>query len=113
MFASRLFPSIIPLLITLTLLATEFATQVIGAYRLVTDGICADSGFQNIYDSVKCKAAAVSLGKSIVWGPHGGYPDVVNGCSVRDNPNFQLFLNPPDTCTSFFLRMYRITTLLL
>jgi len=30
MFASRLFPSIIPLLITLTLLATEFATQVIG-----------------------------------------------------------------------------------
>ena len=67
-------------------------------YRLVTYGTCTDSGFQNIYDSGKCVAAAERLRKNISWGPHGGYSDVVDGCSVRDNT--QLFLNPPGKCTS-------------
>jgi len=64
MFASRLFPSIIPLLITLTLLATEFATQVIGEEHVVEcDGGIGDTAlFTTILNSLL-------PGDSLLLGP--------------------------------------------
>merc|ERR1719491_712087 len=75
-------------------------TQGIGTdiYALVTSGTYADRGYENIYYSERCKAAAENLGFTITWGPYGGYVEVVNGCYVRTGN--QLFLNPPSTCTT-------------
>jgi len=65
MFVSRLFPSRISLFITLTLLATEFATQVIGEEYVVE---CLDGG---IGDTTLFTAIIKSLlpGDSLLLGP--------------------------------------------
>merc|ERR1712217_434768 len=34
-------------------------------------------------DADECKNAASAAGYTVVWGPQGGYSDVVHGCSVR------------------------------
>lgn len=65
-------------------------------YRKVSSGTCASNGYSAIFDKVECKQVAKKFGFKITWGPHGGYPDVVNGCSVRSD--YQLFLNPKDKC---------------
>jgi len=71
MFASRLFPSIIPLLITLTLLATEFATQVIGKEenRIGKEHVVECDG--GIGDTTLFTATIKSLlpGDSLLLGP--------------------------------------------
>jgi len=84
MFASRLFPSIIPLLITLTLLATEFATQVIGAEYVVQ---CRDGGNG---DTTIFTAIIKSLlpGDSLLLGP----------CNYQFEDDYIIgYLNAPDS----------------
>lgn len=71
-----------------------------GDYIRVSSGSCEDSGYERIYDQSTCIEAAASFGYTITWGPHGGYSEVVNGCSVRYSS--QLFLNPPDKCDPTF-----------
>jgi len=70
-------------------------------YKIVESGNCVDHGYQPIYDNDKCVEAASSLGKTITWGPHGGYREVIDGCSLRRS---QLFLNPESKCEPDFNR---------
>jgi len=71
---------------------TITTTKQLGSFATVTSGTCDSNGFLPIYDSLTCSSAAQALGFSISWGPHGGYPDVVGGCSVRRS--FMLFIQP-------------------
>ena len=65
-------------------------------FKVVSSGTCAEAGFDNIYDPDTCTDTVRSFGKFIEWGPNGGYPDVVDGCSLRSDT--QVFLNAEGTC---------------
>ena len=74
------------------------ATSV-SQYKVVTSGTCESNGFKRIMDKDMCKDAAADAGFAVNWGPHGGYDDLVDGCSYRSNKS--LFLNNKvGTCTS-------------
>ena len=62
----------------------------------VTSGTCESHGYAKITDAEECKSASASAKYAITWGPHGGYADVADGCTVRSGN--QLFLNPTGTC---------------
>jgi len=65
--------------------------------KLVSEGTCESNGMLPIYDRDACIEAANSLEYQIEWGPHGGYEDVVDGCSIRFDSH--LFLNSQEgTC---------------
>ena len=66
------------------------------SYVAVTSGTCQSAGHSLLTTDVDCIAAALALGYKQDWGPHGGWADVVDGCSVRFGSN--LFLNPQGTC---------------
>lgn len=60
---------------------------------------CETFGYESIYTKQECIDAATSLRRTIIWGPHGGYQDVVDGCSARGTySQTQLFLNPKGVC---------------
>ena len=61
-------------------------------FQKITEGTCESSGLAPIDDDALCTKAAAALGHAITWGPHGGYPDVPRGCTVRAQT--QLFRNP-------------------
>jgi hypothetical protein len=66
-------------------------------YKLVSEGTCEYNEMLPIYDRDACMEAANSLEYKIEWGPHGGYEDVVDGCSIRFGAH--LFLNSQEgTC---------------
>jgi hypothetical protein len=65
--------------------------------KLVTTGTCASNGYTRITDGDMCKAAAKAAGFTVTWGPHGGWGEVVDGCTMRSSSD--LFLNPPGTCS--------------
>jgi hypothetical protein len=65
----------------------------VSSFVKVDQGTCQSNGLDPIYDKNGCSAAALALGYRITWGPHGGYPDVVSGCSVRKG---MLFLEGDD-----------------
>jgi len=68
-------------------------------YAEVSTGRCADHGFEDILDKSKCLEAAEMLGHNVVWGPHGGYMDVIDGCSTRGpTSQTQLFFNFQGVC---------------
>ena len=64
------------------------STARILKYREVTSGTCESNNFSPIYDDEKCSEAAKYFDYKFTWGPHGGFEDVVDGCSIR----FDLFL---------------------
>ena len=69
------------------------------AYVEVFSDRCETFGYESIYTKQECIDAATSIGRTIVWGPHGGYQDVVDGCSARSSySQTQLFLNPKGVC---------------
>lgn len=60
---------------------------------------CEAHGFSTITNEDDCIEAATSLGRTITWGPHGGYEDVVDGCSARfSKSNTHLFFNSDGVC---------------
>merc|ERR1712154_618581 len=66
-------------------------------YIEVTSESCETFGYFTITDSQDCIDAAIFLGRTITWGPYGGWNDVVTGCSARfgiDNTN--LFFQEPN-----------------
>jgi len=65
-------------------------------YFEMASGSCSSAGGETITEKSECSAAAKELGFGITWGPNGGYPDVVNGCSVRGGN--MLFLNSITDC---------------
>jgi len=65
-------------------------------YFEMATGSCSSAGGETITEKSECSAAAKELGFGITWGPNGGYPDVVNGCSVRGGN--MLFLNSITDC---------------
>jgi len=71
---------------------SSLLTTVQAEYVKINSGTCTSSGHLPIGDSETCAAAASALGFSITWGPHGGYPDVIEGCSVRGGS--MLFIQP-------------------
>jgi hypothetical protein len=62
----------------------------------VTSGTCESHGYNKITDAEECNFASASAMNAITWGPHGGYSDVADGCTVRSGQS--LFLNPTGTC---------------
>lgn len=66
-------------------------------FRKITEGTCESAGLAPIDDDDLCTKAAAALGHTITWGPHGGYPDVPRGCTVRAQT--QLFRNPAASST--------------
>eukprot|EP00316_Scyphosphaera_apsteinii_P016217 CAMPEP_0119343292 /NCGR_PEP_ID=MMETSP1333-20130426/106367_1 /TAXON_ID=418940 /ORGANISM="Scyphosphaera apsteinii, Strain RCC1455" /LENGTH=385 /DNA_ID=CAMNT_0007355673 /DNA_START=249 /DNA_END=1407 /DNA_ORIENTATION=- len=66
------------------------------SYSFVTSGSCESKNLATITSKEMCSEGAAYLGLKISWGPHGGYDDVVDGCSVRFK--MHLFLNPQGTC---------------
>lgn len=70
----------------------------VSSFAKVVQGTCQSNGLDPIYDKSGCSAAAKSLGIKVTWGPHGGYPDVVSGCSIRGSGtvNSMLFLERDD-----------------
>jgi hypothetical protein len=68
-------------------------------YIEVTSDNCESFDYETLTSSDECKSAAISLGRTVTWGPHGGYTDVVTGCSARfSTHNTNLFFNQPDIC---------------
>jgi len=65
-------------------------------YVVVTSGTCQSAGYKPLKTATECRAAALALGYKDDWGPHGGYDDVVDGCSVRFGTD--LFQNPVGQC---------------
>ncbi len=60
---------------------------------------CEHHGLTTITNVNECKKAAVAVGRRTVWGPHGGYEDVIDGCSARfDKASTNLFFNEVGTC---------------
>ncbi|CAE8644000.1 unnamed protein product [Polarella glacialis] len=85
--------------ITMTSSAATTTTTTVTTgtvFVTLTRSTCADEGFWPILDASACLSAATSLGFNISWGPHGGYPDIVDGCSVRWES--QLFHNIAGDC---------------
>ena len=76
-------------------IAQPVSTKSAG-YVSVTSGTCQRHGHQPLKTKEECREAALALGFKDDWGPHGGYADVVDGCSVRFTTD--LFLNPAGTC---------------
>eukprot|EP00594_Rhizosolenia_setigera_P017194 CAMPEP_0178962512 /NCGR_PEP_ID=MMETSP0789-20121207/14409_1 /TAXON_ID=3005 /ORGANISM="Rhizosolenia setigera, Strain CCMP 1694" /LENGTH=345 /DNA_ID=CAMNT_0020646677 /DNA_START=60 /DNA_END=1097 /DNA_ORIENTATION=+ len=69
------------------------------SYKQVSEGTCESNEMLSIYDRDACIEAANSLEYQIEWGPHGGYEDVVDGCSIRFGAH--LFLNSQEgTCNT-------------
>ena len=64
-------------------------------YVAIPSGTCESAGHTPLGTKSEC-IAALDLGYQQSWGPHGGYSDVVDGCSVRFGDN--LFLNQPGIC---------------
>jgi hypothetical protein len=71
-------------------------------YFEVDSGSCESHGFETLTDAEECTSAAAILGKTIDWGPYGGYRDVVTGCSLRGGSG--LFFNPEGTCDPTAMR---------
>merc|ERR1712183_982882 len=65
-------------------------------YVEVYEDECETAGYVTLTSADECLEAAEYLGKTITWGPHGGYTDVVTGCSIRFNSD--LFFNNPGVC---------------
>ena len=60
---------------------------------------CETFGYETIYSSGECANAAAAVGRTVTWGPHGGYEDVVDGCSARFSySNTHLFFNSEGVC---------------
>jgi hypothetical protein len=66
------------------------------AYIEVDSESCEFHGFKTVTDTEECTTAASKLGKTITWGPYGGYSNVVTGCSIRWD--IHLFFNPEGIC---------------
>jgi hypothetical protein len=65
----------------------------------VTSGTCESHGHKTLTSRDDCSKAAAQLGRTVTWGPHGGYQDVVTGCSARfSTSSTHLFFNNPDVC---------------
>ena len=68
-------------------------------YMEVSSESCEYNGLNTITDVNECKEAASVVGRTIVWGPYGGYEDVVDGCSARaSKSSTQLFFNEIGRC---------------
>ena len=85
------------ILLTFLLVIYPCSSASISEVKVVTTGTCESNGYTRIVDEDMCKAAATAAGFGVTWGPHGGYADVVDGCTMRRSS--QLFLNPPGTCS--------------
>jgi hypothetical protein len=68
-------------------------------YVEVKSESCETFGYATITDKQDCIDAAIFVGRTITWGPHGGYNDVVTGCSARFSiTNTNLFFQQPGIC---------------
>ncbi len=69
-------------------------------YVEISDNSCEYYGHKSITSSEECTAAAIDMGLTILWGPYGGYRDVVTGCSTRFTISKQslLHFNEPGVC---------------
>ena len=69
------------------------------SYTEVTSESCEAHGYETVASSNECEEAAAQQGRIVTWGPHGGYIDVVTGCSARIiRSNTHLFFNNPGVC---------------
>jgi len=76
-----------------------FVPLKIAAIKEVSTKTCEYHGLVTIEDKEECRQAAVSMGRTISWGPHGGYKDVVDGCSARSSvSSSHMFVNKMGTC---------------
>ena len=57
------------------------------AYFEVKSDSCETFGYKSIFTTDECSEAAAELGRTVTWGPYGGYKDVVDGCSARFSIN--------------------------
>lgn len=65
----------------------------------VISGTCETHGYKTLTSRDDCSKAAAKLGRTVTWGPHGGYKDVVTGCSARfSKSSTHLFYNNPGVC---------------
>ncbi len=77
----------------------DFLTATTSSYVEVTSNNCKAHGYETLTLADECQIAAKSLGRKVTWGPHGGYMDVVTGCSARFSiDNTHLFFNPVGIC---------------
>ena len=54
---------------------------------------------ETITSEDECRQAAEYVGRNVVWGPNGGYEDVITGCSARfASESTHLFFNMPGVC---------------
>jgi len=68
-------------------------------YVRVYSGSCEKHGHARIVYEKECRNALLSLGATITWGPHGGWSDVVDGCSTRGSIwETQAFFNEDGVC---------------
>ena len=52
-----------------------------------------------IVNEINFLQAEISIGRTVVWAPHGGYADFVAGCSAHsDCENSNILFNLPDVC---------------
>ncbi|CAK0844156.1 unnamed protein product [Prorocentrum cordatum] len=63
----------------------------------VDRGACDGDPLERLGSASACQEAAKALGYAIDWGPSGGFVDVVDGCSVRNDT--MLFYNAGGTCS--------------
>jgi ribosomal protein L35AE/L33A len=69
------------------------------SFSEVNSGTCEDHDYITIEDVDECREAAMALGKTIAWGPYGGYKDVIDGCSARfSDSSSHIFFNKRGTC---------------
>ena len=68
-------------------------------YIEVKSETCETFGYTAIITEQDCIDAAISLGRTITWGPYGGWDDVVTGCSARFSiEDTNLFFQEPGIC---------------
>ena len=94
-----------PILLAFLLVIYPCSSASISKAKVVTTGTCESNGYTRIIDGDMCEAAAKAARFTFTWGPHGGYSDVVDGCSMRGLSD--LFLNPPGTCSTSVLAQGR------
>ena len=78
---------------------TELPTPSYDYVEVFSGEDCETSGYESIYSVVECEIAAAAIGRTVTWGPHGGYLDVVDGCSARFSySDTNLFFNTYGVC---------------